>query len=38
MSEYQALDPAVLIPLEELYKKKGLNVTIGGSGFENPVA
>lgn len=38
MSEYQALDPAVLIPLEELYKEKGLNVTIGGSGFENPVA
>ncbi len=38
MSEYQALDPAVMIPLEELYKEKGLNVTIGGSGFENPVA
>jgi len=32
--EQQALDPELLHPALNIFKKKGLNVTIGGSGFE----
>jgi len=34
MGELQAIDPAEVNPLTEVYEAEGLNVTIGGSGFE----
>lgn len=34
MEEFEAMDPADVDPLMDPYEDEGLNVTIGGSGFE----
>ena len=34
MGEIQATDPADVDPLVDIYEEKGLNATVGGSGFE----
>lgn len=35
MDAYEAIDPAEVDPLMDPYEDEGLNVTLGGSGFEN---